>query len=409
MDDIAPYLDAELVEMFRALPRPPAYDSGSQEDLSRARASMDQWVASIASLPVPPGIVREERDIPGPEGAPNVRVRVYAPASRSTILPGLVWMHGGGFVAGSFLHSEHTVQALVEQVGCVAVSVDYRLAPEHPFPAGLEDCYAALRWLAASAQELGVDPERIAIGGESAGGGLAAALALLSRDRGEIRVVFQSLTYPMLDDRASTPSSRDITDPRVPNRQGIGASWRRYLHAEPGSEGVSPYAAPARATDLAGLPPAYIAVGTMDLFRDDNIAYAQRLAQAMVPVELHVYPGAFHGSELMVPWAAISQQLVQERIGTLKRVLHPQRAAQQAGQGAADGFNLDSPLKDLLANVETCAILEKHLPGIIDNPQIEMARSFSLSQLAVFDTQVFNSETLNAIAADLEHVDRPAQ
>ena len=178
--------------------------------------------------------------IPGRENQPAVKVRVYAPTQRSTdLLPGLVWMHGGGYVAGTHLMSEPQLQDLVEQVGCVAVSVEYRLAPEHPFPAGLEDCYTALRWLATSAEEWGVDPARIAIGGESAGGGLAAALALLARDRDEVNVVFQLLIYPMLDDRFLTPSSQQINDPRVPNPEGIrrvlagvcaGRAWLRgYL------------------------------------------------------------------------------------------------------------------------------------------------------------------------------------
>jgi acetyl esterase/lipase len=226
-------------------------------------------------------------------------------------------------VSGSVAEADLGVQHIVDAVGCVAVSVDYRLAPENPYPAPLDDCYAALRWTWQQARRIDVLESRIAVGGSSAGGGLAAGLALLARDRGEIRVAFQWLIYPMLDDRNITPSSRAITDPRVWNRDSNLRGWRAYLGAEPGSAGVSPYAAPARADDLSHLPPAYIQVGDQDLFFDEDVAYAQRLERGGVPVQLQVYPGVFHGAEGAVPSAAISVRMVADRLEALTRALFP--------------------------------------------------------------------------------------
>jgi acetyl esterase/lipase len=196
------------------------------------------------------------------------------------------------------------------------------LAPEHPFPAPVEDCYVGLKWLFAHANQLGVEPSRIAIGGASGGGGLAAGLALLARDRGEVQVAFQLLIYPMIDDRNVTPASYAITDPRMWNRESNRLGWKAYLGRDGGGADVSPYAAAARATDLANLPPAYIPVGALDLFVDEDIEYAQRLIQAGVPTELHVYPGAFHGFDLFAPSAMVSKQFKADRDSALKRALH---------------------------------------------------------------------------------------
>jgi acetyl esterase/lipase len=180
-------------------------------------------------------------------------------------------------------------------IDCVVVSMQYRLAPEDPYPAGVEDCYAALVWTVQHADELGIDATRIAVGGESAGGGLAAATALLARDRKGPELVFQALTYPMLDDRNNTPSARELHDIPSWSQQHNDSAWRAVLGMKAGSPDVEPYAAPARATDLSGLPPTLIQVGEIDVFRDEDITYATRLLQAGVPTELHVYPGAYHG------------------------------------------------------------------------------------------------------------------
>jgi acetyl esterase len=210
---------------------------------------------------------------------------------------------------------------LARELGVVVVSVDYRLAPEHPYPAPLEDCYAGLVWMAKNADALGVDPDRIAIHGESAGGGLCAGLALLARDRGGPPIAFQYLCMPELDDRLDTPSMRAFTDTPIWNRPNAVVSWDSYLG--PGKRGgpdVPVYAAPARATDLSDLPPAYVSVMEFDPLRDEGIAYAQGLMHAGVSVELHAFPGTFHGSS-MVEQAAVSRREVEESLVVLRRAL----------------------------------------------------------------------------------------
>ena len=313
-------LDPELRAMVEKLPTDRPMDLN---DIPRARAGMKKMVtAMLADLPAVEGVTSQDRSVPGYQGDPAVRVRVYRANDQTSKLPALLWIHGGGYVMGDIEQDDRLMKQLVKRIGCVAVSVDYRLAPEHPFPAPVEDCYAGLKWLFAHAAELGVKPDRIAIGGASGGGGLAAGLALLARDRGEVQVAFQLLIYPMIDDRNVTPASHAITDPRMWNRKSNLLGWKAYLGRDGGGADVSPYAAATRATDLANLPPAYIPVGALDLFVDENIEYAQRLIQAGVPTELHVYPGAFHGFDLFAPSATVSKQFKADRDDALKRALH---------------------------------------------------------------------------------------
>ena len=196
---------------------------------------------------------------------------------------------------------------------CSVAAVEYRLAPEHPHPAPVEDCYAGFTWLASNAAHIGVDDARIAVGGSSAGGGLAASLTLLARDRGEMDIAWQMLIYPMLDDQNTTRSSRYVTHPKVWNREANLAGWNALLEGNAGGPDVSPYAAAARAEDLSGLPPAYIAVGELDLFLDEDIEFAQRLLAAGVPTELHVYPKAYHGSDLLAATTETSQRWIADR------------------------------------------------------------------------------------------------
>jgi acetyl esterase/lipase len=286
-------VDPELLQLLDDFPTVPL----SRETLADIRAARAELLAQQLSLePDFPDVEVADRSIPGPEAATNVRVVVYVPKDASRPLPALVWIHGGGYVLGSPDADGLQMKSLVRQLGCVVVSVDYRLAPESPFPAGVEDCYAALRWTHAQAQELGVDRERVAIGGTSAGGGLAAALAVLARDRAELQVAFQVLLVPMLDDRTAVaaephPFTGEFTWTPTNNLFG----WTALLGRAPGGEGVSPYAAPARAESLAGLPPTYISTGALDLFLEEDMEYARRLMRAGVPTELHVYPGAYHG------------------------------------------------------------------------------------------------------------------
>ncbi len=247
----------------------------------------------------------EERTIPGPDG--DIGIVIYQPPTPAP-RGGLLWIHGGGYIVGSGRNDPHGI-GFAEHVGCTVVSVDYRLAPESTYKEAISDCFVALCWLAENAAELDVDPARIAIGGASAGGGLTAALSLYNRDHSGPALAYQLLIYPMIDDRHDSPSGYEITHPTVWNREVSLKAWKMYLGVEYGSDSVSPYAAAARASDLSGLPPALVTVGMLDLFRDEDIDYAQRLMAAGVPTELQVYPGMYHGAEMSVMEAAVSARM----------------------------------------------------------------------------------------------------
>lgn len=279
-----------------------------------------QLLALIDATPAPPTSVKAvARTIPGPKGAPDVPVLIYSTGKKSA--PAILHIHGGGFVMGSAKMADPDNALLAEALGAVIVSVDYRLAPETPFPGPVEDCYAALCWLHDNAAELGVDASRIAISGESAGGGLAAATALLARDRGGPKLVLQRLIYPMLDDRtAASPPASPCFGEFIWTRASNVFGWRSLLAAEPGGADVSPYAAPARAKDVAGLPPTYLACGALDLFLEEDLDYARRLMAAGVPTEMHIYPGAPHGF-MMAADAEISQAFARDSLAALKRAL----------------------------------------------------------------------------------------
>ena len=309
-------VDPELVALLDTFPMPTL----TTESVVFMRATLKE-MQTQASVDVPESSVLSvyEQFIPGPQGAPDVRVLVYLPSERSMPLPAILWIHGGGYVIGTPEQEDPGVRSLVSTLGCVVVSVDYRLAPETPHPGPVEDCYAALTWLYTHAEELGVDTARIAISGASAGGGLAAALALLARDRGEVPIAFQLLIFPMLDDRTVTS-----TDPHPYTGEYIWTSeanrfgWTALLGQEPGGPAVSPYAAAARAEHLEGLPPTFIGVGALDLFLEEDLEYARRLMRAGVPTELHVYPGAFHGFNLVAD-AKVTQAFHRDQLDALAR------------------------------------------------------------------------------------------
>lgn len=235
----------------------------------------------------------------------GIEVRVHRPRAAKSDAPCILWIHGGGFVMGSHLDDGARLDRWCRLYGVVCVSVGYRLAPETPYPGPLEDCYDALRWTREQAAMLEVDHSLIGVAGSSAGGGLAAALTLVARDRGDIPLAFQMLIYPMLDDRTvdGDTTSHDPIWPSTANSYG----WSSYLGSTRGGPAVPPYAAPARATDLANLPPALISVGAIDGFFDEDIRYAAKLRHAGVPVELHVYPGAPHGFDVIAPSTSISR------------------------------------------------------------------------------------------------------
>ncbi|MEH7274311.1 alpha/beta hydrolase [Neobacillus vireti] len=307
--------------------------------MSRVRPELKEIISVFPPIKLPEGLMAArqaqaapierseqvkitERTVPGGDAQPMM-VRIYEPVKRDqTRLGALLFIHGGGYVIGSPDNNDTTCQTIVETANCVVVSVDYRLAPEHPYPAPLEDCYAALVWMKNNVEELNIDDERIAVAGQSAGGGLTAALSLLARDRGGPAIAFQMPLYPMIDDRNITPSSYEITDERaVWNRGNNLAAWRMYL-GDHINEEISPYAAPARAKNLSGLPPTYTCVGQLDPFRDETLEYVAQLARAGVPVEFNLYPGAYHGFEMLNPQTEIGQQAVNRYVQALNKALN---------------------------------------------------------------------------------------
>ncbi|MEV0714466.1 alpha/beta hydrolase [Asanoa sp. NPDC050611] len=283
-------------------------------DLRDPVTSRTYLAGLAAAVPTPDiaDLTVEDHTVPAD---PDVPVRVYRPRDAQGAV---VWLHGGGFVMGN-LDTEHPWAArLADAAGATVISVGYRLAPEHPFPAAHDDAYAVLTWIAAHAADFGVDPARIAVGGHSAGGSLAAGMALRSRDEQGPPICFQLLNQPGLDDRMTTWSARHLTDTPWMNSGKVAASWRHYLGGAP----ATPYAAPNRATDLSGLPPAYIASAEFCPNRDENIEYALRLLQAGVSVELHQWAGTFHGSQAILS-ADVSQRQIAELGGALRRGLAP--------------------------------------------------------------------------------------
>lgn len=259
--------------------------------------------------------------VPGPDGAPQIPLLICRPAAVEAPVACLYYIHGGGTILGDNRVGLPGMLDHAEQLALAVVSVDYRLAPETPHPGPVEDCYAGLAWTVAHAGQLGIDPGRIVVGGGSAGGGLSAAVALLARDRGGPALFGQLLICPMLDDRNDTPSSWQMAGRGIWDRTANNVGWTALLGDARGGPGVSPYAAPARATDLSGLPPAFIGVGSAETFRDEDVAYAGRIWQAGGAAELHVWPGGYHGFAAMVPEAAVSRAAVAAQRDWLRRLL----------------------------------------------------------------------------------------
>jgi len=294
-------IDPELLPALSEIPKELANLNRDTVELVRTI-----WGAKKAKQSSPSSLQIDEQLVPTTnDNQPDVRVYIYRKPTSQT-QAGLVWIHGGGYVVGSAL--DERAKGIAEQLDCTVISVDYRLAPEHPFPAAIEDCHAALLWVVEHADDLGIDANRIAIGGTSAGGGLSAGLALMNRDKGGPTLALQLLLSPMIDNLHDTPSGQ-ITNHPVWNRQTSLNAWQMYLDDIPLSK-VSPYAAASRAVDLTGLPPAYISVGTEDLFRDESALYAHRLIAAGVACEFSMYPGVFHGADGFIPTAQVNQRMV---------------------------------------------------------------------------------------------------
>lgn len=283
------------------------------------------FLTRLRGVPKPPqaeGVAIEDVWLPGAAGAPPLRVRVYRPAGVVGPVPAMLWMHGGGFLFGQPEFDEPGNIAIVRELGILIAAVDYRLAPAHPYPAPLEDCHRALQWLHAHAADRGVDPRRLALGGSSAGAGLAAGLALKVRDAGAIRLAFQLLLYPMLDDRTVLRTDLADDDLRLWNIASNRYGWTSYLAAAPGSAAVSDYAAPARCRDLSGLPPAWLGVGTYDLFLEEDLCYARRLNEAGAACEVQVVERAYHGFDAVSRTAKVSQAFRASYLAALTRALH---------------------------------------------------------------------------------------
>ncbi|ASO20014.1 acetyl esterase/lipase [Actinoalloteichus hoggarensis] len=310
-------MDVELVEQAALRPADDLSDAAAARERDQERARQ----GTLLGLTELPEIPRHDRTVPGRSGASEVPVRVYVPDSAGVAAPVLLWIHGGAFMLGDLDGSDSWCTRLADAAECVVVSVDYRLAPEHPYPAGLQDCLAVLDWIAEEAAAHGWDPARIAVGGSSAGAGLAAAVALWTRDHGGPKTVFQLLIQPVLDDRRRTPSSTGLTGVPVFDSPALEQMWRHYLAGWSGD--VPPYAAPARAANLGGLPPVYLTAADADPLRDEAVEYAGRLVEAGVPTEFHLFPGTFHGFDVCVPDAGVSRRALREYGETLRQALHP--------------------------------------------------------------------------------------
>lgn len=310
------WIDPEIAEFLDGLP--PVVGELTDERLPELRRVREE---ALALMELSDAVERSDHVVPGPEGEPEIVVRVHRPVGAGLPSACVYSIHGGGFVIGSARMEDLRLEQICLEVGCMAASVEYRLSPETAYPGPLEDCYAGLAWLHAHADELGVDPARIGVSGTSAGGGLAAALCLLARDRGGPPIAFQLLAYPMLDDRAATPSSRWQVPVWDPQNNEYG--WRAYLGPRYGTPDVPPTAAPARALDLTGLPPAYVFVGSADLFLDEDVAYTQALHHAGVPAELHVYAGGVHGFDGVAGHTALARRAREAATEWLRRVSAP--------------------------------------------------------------------------------------
>ena len=292
---------------------------GALEDINRRAGAL----VGSPNLPKDEAVQVYDVYIPNGDGSDKLRLRVYKPVQAEAELPGIYWIHGGGFLFGVPEQDEAQSLRFAKEVGAVVVSVDYRLAPKYPYPAAIDDTYGGLKWFFDNAASLGVDDTRIAVAGASAGGNLCAAVVLMARDKGEIRPAFQMPLYPMLDDRMASPASREVMDMRVWNNVSNVFAWKAYIGDAVGTDRATAYMAPARADDLSGLPPTYTCVSTLDPFRDDTIRYAQRLAQAGVPVEFHLSPRAYHAFEAIAKGTDYSKRAIDEYVRVLDEALNP--------------------------------------------------------------------------------------
>lgn len=318
---VRPPYDPELEVGLTSLPADIFGTEDGPSSIEESRALMASWRPSVESLTRGGAVHVDERKVPGPQGSPDITLLIMSPTQGDGPWPVIYHIHGGAMVAGDHYYGAQSFADLVGELKVVVVSVEYRLAPENPHPAPVEDCYAGLEWVARNTEALKIDPRRIVIMGGSAGSALAASTALLSRDRNGPSVSHQILGCPMLDDRMTGPSTY-ATDLHSRNmRKTLQDGWAALLGDAAAGPDVSPYASPARAEDLSGLPPTYIDIGSSEVLLSEAVDYATRLSYAGVQVELHVWPGAFHGFNSLVPHAAVSRTANETRLAYLRRVL----------------------------------------------------------------------------------------
>ncbi|MFD7022044.1 alpha/beta hydrolase [Promicromonospora sukumoe] len=309
---------APVIEILTGLRPPDAYRpdniAAMRKPVPGVQAPTDEDLTRGGTYSV------QERVVPGPEGQPDISLLICLPQHATAPTPVIYYIHGGGMIVGDNRFGVVDTLGLAEPLGMAVVSVEYRLAPETPHPGPVEDCYAGLVWLSDHAQELDIDPDRIVVGGTSAGGGLAAGVTLMARDRSGPAILAQLLLSPMLDDRNDSPSARQMRGVGIWDSSSNETGWNALLgDSVRGGREVSPYAAPSRATDLSGLPSTFIDVGSAETFRDEDVAYASRIWQAGGRAELHVWPGGFHGFDVVVPHAVVSQDAVAARGAWLRR------------------------------------------------------------------------------------------
>ena len=299
----------ELRKPFLYLPTP-LTSTRTLEVINKALASWEP--------PAPEGVDLRTVEVPARDGVPPVRVLCYETVERERPSGALVWIHGGGFVLGVPEQAHDWCARVAVEAGLLVVSVDYRLAPDHPFPTGLDDSMSALRWVHEHAEELGVDPTRVAVGGDSAGGGMAASVAQRARDEGDLPLAFQLLVYPMLDDRTIERARRDGLDTLIWTPASNDFAWNAYLGGRTATGTPPRYTAPGRTEDLAGLPPAWVGVGDIDLFHDEDVDYAERLEAVGVPTRFHLEPGLFHGSDSVFPNTTPARSFRDDALETLR-------------------------------------------------------------------------------------------
>jgi len=314
-------VDPELVPIHRAVAGPDVPVLTAQTIASSRAAMIETW-PSVAEMLGDLPIDVSEHLAPGPAGAPDVAITVLRPRNQAASpVPGFLNIHGGGMMVGHRTMDVPPLADLVMELGAVAATVEYRLAPEHPHPAPVEDCHAALVWFAANASAFGIDPARIVVMGGSAGGGLSAGVALMARDRKSVDLAGQLLLCPMIDDRNVTVSSHQFVSETTWTRGTNELGWSSLLGAAKGTDAASPYAAPTRASDLSGLAPAYIEAGSAEVFRDENVDYATRIWAVGGEAELHIWSGGFHGFDIYAPQTELTRAALAARLSWLRRIL----------------------------------------------------------------------------------------